>query len=332
MNTKRKVVLAGGSGFLGRALAKALLAEGYQVVNLSRRLGEPSECVRTVFWDGQTMGAWCVELEGAHAVINLAGRTVDCRYTHKNRRQIMESRLKSTRVLALGIKECVTPPKFWVNAASATIYADTRGELPANTEENGVIGDGFSVGVCQAWEAEFWRWTLPKTKQVCLRVAITLGPDGGAFVPLRRLAQLGLGGPQGGGQQWLSWLHIDDFCGIVDAILSDELRGNLYNCVSPEVVKNHNFMRALRRSVGGLGRIFAMPQPRPLIDFGAWLIRTETELVLKSRKVAPGALLADGYDFKYPNLEGALNDLLKPSGTEAIDRGESCRQAASTQF
>ncbi|MGJ8639322.1 MAG: NAD-dependent epimerase/dehydratase family protein [Opitutaceae bacterium] len=201
MKTKRKVILAGGSGFLGGVLAEQLTNAGYEVVILSRRAGESKGTVRTVFWDGMTEGVWCDELEGAEALINLAGRSVDCRYTQKNRRLILESRVKGTRVLSLAVKNCAIPPKLWVNAASATIYADTCGERPANTETDGVIGEGFSVGVCREWEAEFNRCMLPQTKQVCLRVAITLGAEGGAMVPLMNLARFGIGGRQGDGEQ-----------------------------------------------------------------------------------------------------------------------------------
>ena len=319
MNKKQKVILAGGSGFLGRALAKQLTQDGYEVVVLSRRLGYAQAHARTAFWDGQTKGVWCTELEGAHAVINLAGRSVDCRYTPQNQRHILESRLKSTRILALAIKDCVEPPKLWVNAASATIYADTRGEAPANTEADGVIGEGFSVGVCREWEAEFNRWTLPDTKQVCLRVAITLGADGGAMVPLMNLAKLGLGGHQGDGQQWVSWLYVDDFCGIVEAVIEGRLQGALYNCASPQPLPNVKFMRAIREAVGGFARCVGLPTPKFLLKIGAFLIRTETELVLKSRKVAPQNLIQDGYNFKHPKLESALRAIVdRPKKTAVV--------------
>jgi len=314
----KKIILAGGSGFLGRALSRHLTAQGYQVVTLSRRLGQPE----TVFWDGVTKGAWCAELEGAHAVINLSGRSVDCRYSALNRRLILESRLKSTRILALAIKDAVAPPKFWINAASATIYADTRGNAPANTETDGLIGEGFSVGVCQAWEAEFNRWTLPATKQVCLRVAITLGADGGAMIPLMQLGRLGLGGKQGDGQQWVSWLHVDDLCGIVGAVIEGELKGTLYNCVSPQPVKNVEFMRAIRGAVGGFAKSIGLPTPKSLLRIGAWMIRTETELILKSRKVAPGNLVEEGYSFRYESIEDAVGAIVASSKGIGHQHGE----------
>jgi uncharacterized protein (TIGR01777 family) len=307
MNTPKKIILAGGSGFLGTHLAKSLTDAGYEVVLLSRRFTSQAKTWRTAFWDGETLGPWCAELEGAQAVINLCGRSVDCRYNALNRRIILESRLKSTRILCIAIKQAEVPPKQIINAASATIYADTRGDSPANDESEGVIGEGFSVMVCREWEAEFNRWTFDTTKQICLRIAITLGKGGGVMVPLNRLARLGLGGRQGSGDQYVSWLHVDDFCGIVQNILNGNLTGSLYNCASPQPLRNREFMRCIRKAAGGLGRFIGIPTPAWLLKIGAALIKTETELILKSRKVAPKNLIHDGYEFRYADLNHALN-------------------------
>jgi uncharacterized protein (TIGR01777 family) len=239
-------------------------------------------------------------------LVNLSGRSVDCRYNARNRRLILESRLKSTRILGLAVKDATCPPELFINAASATIYADTRGDASANDEGSGVIGDGFSVMVCREWEAEFDRWTFERTRKVCLRIAITLGEGGGAIVPLRRLARLGLGGRQGPGEQFVSWLHVDDFCGIVLDVLNGRLKAELYNCASPRPLPNRDFMAKVRRSFGGVGAYLGIPMPRWILEIGAMLIRTETELILKSRKVAPGNLLREGYRFKYPELDEAL--------------------------
>jgi len=311
MNMNGKVVLAGGRGFLGRHLAKHLTAEGYEVVVLSRRFSTQTEPYRIVFWDAATKGPWCAELEGAHAVINLSGRSVDCRYNRKNRRQILESRLQSTRILALAIKDTRMAPNLFINAGSATIYADICGTAPANTEARGKIGDGFSVMVCREWEAEFNRWTFENTRKICLRIAITLGSEGGVMVPLRRLARIGLGGCQGSGGQIVSWLHVEDFCGIVSKALKGGLSGALYNCASPNPVTNREFMRLIRKNVGGLGRFIGLPLPKWLLEIGAVVIRTETELILKSRKVAPENLLNEGYIFHYPEFSNALSDLCR---------------------
>ncbi|MGB0744820.1 MAG: TIGR01777 family oxidoreductase, partial [Opitutales bacterium] len=305
--SKGKIIIPGGSGFLGRHLAKQLSDESYEVVVLSRRFSTRMEPYRSVFWDGATKGPWCAELEGALAVINLSGRTVDCRYHAKNRREILESRLLSTRILSHAIKDAKVAPGIFINAASATIYADTRGDAPANDEVDGKIGEGFSVMVCREWEAEFNRWTFERTKKVCLRIAITLGEGGGVMTPLRRLARLGLGGHQGPGEQFVSWLHVDDFCGIVQNIIEGRLQGSLYNCASPHSMKNRDFMREIRLSAGGLGRFMGIPMPGWLLAIGAVLIRTETELVLKSRHVMPKRLLEEGYEFRRPELEGALS-------------------------
>ncbi|MEO0510880.1 MAG: TIGR01777 family oxidoreductase [Verrucomicrobiota bacterium] len=320
MTKPKKIILAGGNGFLGSNLARHLVARGYEVVVLSRRFNTQTEPYRIAFWDGVTKGPWCDELEGAHAVINLSGRSVDCRYNAKNRGHIMESRLFSTRILARAIHDAKAPPAYFVNAASATIYADTRGNTPANDEVNGIIGDGFSVTVCKEWEAEFNRWTLKQTHKVCLRIAITLGNNAGAMVPLKNLARLGLGGPQGPGTQFISWLHIDDFCGIVEAILEGHLKGALYNCASPNPMMNRDFMRALREHAGGIGNHIGIPMPRWLLEIGARMIQTETELILKSRKVVPRKLLEEGYNFKYPELRPALSTFFKKTQDEMIGK------------
>lgn len=302
-----RIILAGGAGFLGRALSRAFIDAGFEVVVLSRRADVDCAGARLVQWDGATPGDWCAEVNGALAVINLSGRSVDCRYTDTNKRLILESRLKSTAALGECIAASTTPPKYWINAASATIYADTRGNLPANTESDGRIGEGFSVDVCRAWETEFNRHRLDATQKFCLRVAIVLGVDGGALVPLRHLACLGLGGRQGHGDQFMSWLHVDDFVGIIMAILQGQLKAGVYNCAAPNPVRNAEFMAALRASVG---RGFGLPLPRWLLSFGAVLIRTETELVLKSRKVVPARLIREGYRFQYEKVDDALSNLV----------------------
>lgn len=300
---KRKLILAGGAGFLGQALSRHFVRAGYDVVVLTRRAKADCDGVRYIEWDARTGGAWCHELEGAYAVVNLVGRSVDCRYTEQNKRIILESRIASTALLGQCMRDCAQPPQFWINAASATIYADTRGNAPANTEDAGVIGRGFSVEVCQAWEAEFNRWQLEQTQQFCLRVAITLGADGGALVPLRALTRLGLGGAQGDGQQFVSWLHVDDFVGIIERILNGGLSAGLYNCASPHPLLNRDFMRALRAAYR---MPFGVRLPKGLLAFGAWMIRTETELVLKSRKVYPERLLQAGYVFQHERIDTAL--------------------------
>jgi len=295
-----KIVLAGGSGFCGRALRAFFVARGDEVVVLSRSAGEGR-----VVWDGKTAGDWCRELEGAQALINLAGRTVDCRYTERNRTEILNSRVDSTRVLGEAIAACAEPPRVWLNSSTATIYPDTRGELPANDESN-EPGEDFSMNVAKAWEAAFFEHARVGVRQVALRTCIVLGKGGGAFVPLRNLTRLWLGGHQGDGSQWVTWMHIDDFVQQVVFLLEREDVSGPVNCTGVQPVSNRAFMAALRSACG---RSWGLPQPAGLVKFGAVFVRTESELVLKSRKVVSAKLADAGYQWRWPELGPALADL-----------------------
>ncbi|MGI4763032.1 MAG: TIGR01777 family oxidoreductase [Janthinobacterium lividum] len=300
-----KLVLVGGNGFLGRHLSRHFLSLGYQVVSISRT--GPDD----VRWDARTLGPWAQELEGADLLVNLAGRTVDCRYTATNRRQILASRTDSTRVLGAAVAACARPPRVWLNSSTATIYADTRGDAPANTEAAGAVGEGFSVEIAQAWEVAFNACPAPHTRQVALRTSIVLGPDGGAFPVMARLARFGLCSPQASGQQWISWLHVADFCRAVEFLAqADNLSGPVNLCASyplPNYAFNALLCQHLRPPL-------RLPQPRWLLEIGAFVLRTETELILKSRKVYPERLLDAGFQFEYPTCESAVTDLLAEMG------------------
>lgn len=305
---KRKLVLAGGNGCLGRVLAREFAARGDEVVVLSRGAGQEAG-VRSVRWDGERVGPWAAELEGAFAVINLAGRSVDCRYTEANRRLILDSRLKSTRVLGEAIARCAQPPRVWLNSSTATIYRHTFG--PA-WDETGEIGgcaeakDIFSVHVATEWERVFAEAATPRTRKVALRAAMVLSREGGVFPVLRRLVRLGLGGSVAGGRQFMSWIHEADFVRAVEWLLAhDEITGPV-NLAAPAPVTNAEMMRELRtvcRMPVGL------PATQWMLELGTWLLRTESELVIKSRRVVPGRLLAGGFQFEFPNLGAALEDL-----------------------
>lgn len=308
MKLKPKIVLAGGAGCLGRLLRDRFVAAGFEVGILSRRAGPA-----TVVWDGETLGPWAGELEGAEAVVNLAGRSVDCRYTAANRRRIMDSRLRSTRVLGEAIARCECPPRVWLNASTATIYRHTYG--PA-WDEAGEIGacaeakDGFSVEVATAWEREFEQATAPHTRKVALRAAMVLSREGGVFPVLRRLARLGLGGRMGDGRQFMSWIHGDDFVRAVEWLIRNEAFSGIVNLAAPGPVPNAEFMAQLRRAVG---MPYGLPATRWMLEMGAFLLRTETELIIKSRRVVPGRLLAERFQFRFPTLPSALAEL---TGTE----------------
>lgn len=301
------ILIAGGGGFLGQVLDRHFSNQGHSVVVLtrgraSREIWSPSEV-----WDGQTLGPWTGLLEDADVLINLSGRSVDCRYTAANRRAIYASRIDSTRILGEAVAACVHPPRLWLNASSATIYR--HAEDRAMDELTGKIGSGFSVDVCRHWEEAFFEAPVPETvRRVALRTSIVLGRGGGALVPLRTLARLGLGGRQGSGRRYVSWLHETDFAGIVEHVIAHEDLAGVVNVTAPRALSNRAFMDAVRRSVGAP---FGLPTPKWLLKLGAMLIRTEPELVLKSRWVAPARLAASGYGFRFSELDDALADLLR---------------------
>lgn len=297
------LILAGGTGFLGQHLRRYFTRAGYRVRTLSRRPRHPDDLA----WDGRTLGPWAAALEGAAVVLNLAGRSVDCRYHAVNRYAIVRSRTDSTRALGDAIAACRNPPALWLNSSTATIYEDTTGAAPANTEAAGQIGRGFSEMVAQQWEAEFNLGALPCTRRVALRTAIVLGADGGALPTLAQLARRGLSTPHGHGQQWVSWLHIEDFCRAVEFLVAHPALVGAFNLCAPEPLTNAALMALLDAHYRPR---WHLPQPRWLLEIGAFLLRTETELLLKSRKVVPQRLLEAGFRFRYPTCEAALADLL----------------------
>ena len=298
-----KIVIAGGSGFLGKALARYFIHKNIAVTILSRKPQKSSKLAKEVYWDGTTLQDWRHELEGAEALINLSGKSVDCRYTEQNKRQIYTSRLASTRVLGEAVRQCICPPKVWLNSSSATIYRGSYDKFM--DERNGEIGHDFSMDVCRKWEAVFNECITPRTRKVTLRTSIVLDVTGGALVPLIRLVKSGLGGAMGHGKQFFSWIHIHDFCRAVEWFIQKPVTG-VYNVCSPRPLPNADFMKSLRQSL----RVHvALPLPVPLLACGAALIGTETELVLKSRKVYPQRLLDEEFVFEFPDLKTALEDL-----------------------
>ena len=302
---KPKLVIAGGNGFLGQQLARYFQQRNYRVVILGRG---PEAGPDYVHWDGRTLGPWAAALEGAAALVNLAGRTVDCRYTDANKHEIIASRTDSTHVLGEAVAVCTVPPRVWLNSSTATIYADTPGDQPANTEAAGSIGEGFSVEVARAWEAAFAACPAPATRKVALRTAIVLGHDGGAFPVIAQLVRRGLGSPQGNGRQWMSWLHIADFCRAVEFLMNEPSAVGAFNLCAPQPLPNRAFMGLLCQQLRPWLRL---PQPQWLLEIGAFVLRTETELILKSRKVYPQRLLELGFAFKFPACETAVAELLR---------------------
>ncbi|WP_224999937.1 TIGR01777 family oxidoreductase [Cesiribacter sp. SM1] len=300
----RKIVIAGGSGFLGELATRHFIAQGWRVVVLSRASQKHSRLIRQRYWDGKTVEPWQQELEGAHALLNLSGRSVDCRYTSANRQEIIASRIDSTHCLANAVAACQHPPKVWINASSATIY---RHAYEPQDEVGGEAGNGFSVEVCQQWEQAFFEKQVPGVRKVALRMGIVLGSNAGALLPMKRLVQLGLGGCFGSGTQYMSWLHQHDYLRILEFIISTTAAEGTINATAPQPLPNRLFLKAMRKTIG---IPFGLPLPRPLLALGALLIRTETELILKSRCVVPRRLQELGFEFRYPTAEEALQELL----------------------
>lgn len=312
-----KIVIPGGSGQVGTMLARHFHARGDHVVILSRRPGQPSRRWRTIVWDALSLGPWAREIDGADAVINLTGRSVNCRYNEANRREIMASRVDSTRVVGNAIDAAEKPPKVWLQASTATIYAH-RFDAP-NDESTGIVGGGpeergvpdtwkFSIDVAQAWERELEAAKTPHTRKVPMRSAMVMSPDrGGIFDTLATLTKRGLGGNAAGGEQFVSWIHEADFIRAADFLIRNETMTGPINVCSPSPLPYSDFMLALRRAMGV--RI-ALPATKLMLEIGAILMRTETELVLKSRRVVPGRLLAKGFEFQNPDWPAAAAELV----------------------
>lgn len=308
-----KVVLAGGSGQVGTLLARSLGGKGHEIVVLSRA-GTTAGPGRAVVWDARTLGVWAGEVDGADVVINLAGRSVDCRYTPANRQAIMDSRVESTRVLGEAVAAAAAPPRVWLQSSTATIYAHRFDA--ANDERSGILGGHepdapdtwrFSIDVARAWEHTLEQARTPGTRKVAMRSAMIMSPDrGGVFDMLLTLARRGLGGTAAGGRQYVSWIHHHDFTRAVQWLVEhDDVHGPV-NLAAPHPLPNRDFVRELRRAWGV--RV-GLPATRLMLEAGSILMRTETELVLKSRRVTPGLLLERGFVFEHPCWADAAREL-----------------------
>ena len=293
----KKIVIAGGTGFIGNYLASGFKKAGDEVLIISRRPG-------TVRWtDFQGI---LHALENADLLINLAGKSVDCRYNAKNKEKILTSRTLTTKILGQAIELCKNPPVLWINASTATIYR--HAEDRPMTETQGEIGSGFSVDVATEWERTFFSFHLGRTRQVALRMAIVLGKNGGVVKPFLNLVRFGLGGQQGNGKQMFSWIHIADVFNIILFVMEHPELSGVYNCSAPSPVTNKNLMKTFRLKTNTK---LGLPSPAWLLRMGAVIIKTETELILKSRWVIPEKLLQAGYTFKYPSLDSALENILQ---------------------
>ncbi len=295
-----KIVIAGGSGFLGRSFAAFLASQGHEAVVLTRNPQQRQD----VLWDGKTLGDWCRALNGAAAVVNLAGRSVNCVYTEVNRREILDSRVNSVRVIDAAVAQCPDSPEVIIQAASLAIYGNTT----AVCDEAAPHGVGFSVDVCELWEEEFFKNDLPIIRKCALRIGFVLGAGGGALAPLRRLTRWFLGGTVGSGNQYISWLHINDLNRMLLACIQDRSMHGVYNATGPTPVTNRDFMRALRKS---LSRPWSPPVPAFAVRFGAlYILGTQASLALTGRKCFPRRLEDAGFTFEFTDLDETLASIM----------------------
>lgn len=292
----KKIIISGGTGFIGKYLTKQFGNLGYQVIIISRQKD-------SIQWQ-DTVGI-IKALENSEMLINLAGKSVDCRYNEKNKTEILKSRTETTKALGEAILKCNYPPELWINSSTATIYR--HAEDKPMTDSRGEIGKGFSVDVATSWEKSFFSFKLPNTRQIALRMAIVLGKDGGVIKPFMNLIRFGLGGKQGSGNQMFSWIHIEDLFNIILFFQSHKELKGVFNSSSPNPIDNKTLMKTFRQS---MKTKIGFSSPAWLLKIGAAIIKTEPELILKSRWVVPEKLLESGYTFKYPTLDIALKNIL----------------------
>lgn len=299
--TAKKVVIAGGSGFLGRSLARFLTERGDTVTVVSR--SKPEGPWGFERWDGRTVGEWKSTLDGADALVNLAGRSVDCVKTPDHRDEILRSRVESTLALGEAMRQIESPPPVWVQMSTAHIYGDSQ---TVECDESSATGYGFAPDIGRAWESAFERAKPDHTRGVVLRTSFVVAMKGGAMDRLAPLARLGLGGEVGSGKQGMSWIHHRDMNRVMARAVDDESMHGVYVVSSPNPVCNRDFMIALRKAVGAP---FGLPAPAPLVRLAAPFLRTDPELALYGRYVVPTRLLAEGFEFEFPSIDGALTDL-----------------------
>jgi hypothetical protein len=306
----KRVILAGGSGFLGQALAAYFLEAGWAVVILTRSPQATGGPFREVAWDARNLGAWQSELEGATAVVNLTGKSVDCRYSARNRKEILDSRVNSTRVMGEAIGRCAQAPQAWLNASTATIYKhtfagpwDESGEICATREAK----DEFSLEVARAWERPLDEAQTSDTRKITMRMTMVLGMGKNSVFPvLRRLVRFGLGGKMGSGRQFVSWIHELDFCRAVEWLIMNKDFLGPVNIAAPNPLSNDEMMKTLRQVCGVP---IGLPATSWMLEVGAFFLRTETELIIKSRRVIPGRLVDSGFQFRFPTIREAFEDL-----------------------
>lgn len=311
--TRDRIVIAGGSGFIGRALARHLAARGDEVIILTRSpraTSDPSSAIREVRWNGRTVeDQWLREIDGARAVINLAGKNVNCRYTRRKLAEIDESRINAVRAVAQAINRCAKPPPVLIQASTTAIYGDAAERW---SDEDAPLGEGVAVATATKWEAAFASIPTPRTRRALLRISFVLGRDGGVLRMLAAMTRCFLGGTVGSGRQYISWVHIDDLCRVVSRALDDESMRGLYNVATSHPLTNAQFMRELRRACH---RPWSPPVPAWAVRIGCFFLRTEPILALTGRRVDSRRLREAGFTFEHEDLPHVLASLLRAEKT-----------------
>ena len=297
----KTIVIAGGTGFLGQSLEKYFSKIDYDIKILTRNPKNSNH----IYWDAKSLDKWTNSLEKADVLLNLTGKSVDCRYTTENKKLIYDSRINSTTILGKAVQQCEQPPKLWMNASTATIYKYSLDK--EMTELEGKFGDDFSMNIAKSWEQSFTEIDTPNTRKIILRTSIVLGKNGGAFIPLKTLTKLGMGGKQGSGKQKVSFIHELDFVRAVEFLIQNKTLNGAFNITVPKPTNNNHLMKIFRKEIG---IPFGIPQPEWILKIGAKIIGTETELVLKSRNVIPQRLLNEGFQFNYPTIEKTIKNLI----------------------
>lgn len=301
---KNKIVIAGGTGFLGKILINKFKDETNEIVVLTRSLKSPHENIRYVVWDAKTLGDWKTELEHSDVIINLVGKSVNCRYTEKNKREIIESRVDATIIIGKAINACIFPPKVWINAGSAAIFGNSGEEIKT---EVSTVGEGFSPEVCKRWENAFNEAHTLHTRKVFLRIGLVLQKGEGLIKPFLNMVKFGLGGKFGTGEQYISWIHEADFANVVQSAVSNQSIEGILHCSSPFPVKNKVFLNTIRQT---MNTWLALPNPAFLVRFGAIFIGTEADLVLHGRALVSKVLEEKRFEFKHPDIKNAMENLL----------------------
>ncbi|PYK72391.1 MAG: TIGR01777 family protein [Verrucomicrobia bacterium] len=297
------MILAGGSGFIGQSLSPFLISKNYEVVVLTRGRSDHHGSIREAHWDGKTLGEWTQFVNGALGLVNLTGRSINTRHTPEHRREIIDSRVDSVRILGEAISRCAQPPKIFVQIAGVGVYGD-KGERIC--DETTVPGDDFVSEVCKKWEAAFDFVDSPNTRRVLLRLGVVLGRNGGFLQILSKLTRWFLGGHVGNGRQYVSWIHIADLSRMILQAIEQEQLTSVFNATAPNPVTNAELMRELRRA---LHRPWSPPVPEFAARIGSWLMGTEASLALVSQRCVPKRFLENGFDFEFPTLRQALTNI-----------------------